>query len=58
MKEKKFDCVKMMRDIREKLTKETENLSARERIDLFESEFERQVVDRDLGLQKSAHIGH
>ena len=54
---KKFDCVKMMRDIREKLTKETENLSTQEKIDLFESEFSNQKIHGDLEFQESKHSG-
>lgn len=33
MKNKKFDCVKMMRDIREQIYQDTKNMSSREFID-------------------------
>ena len=39
MKAKKFDSVKMMREIREKVSKDFSKLSAKEKIDLLEKEF-------------------
>ncbi len=39
MKAKKFDSVKMMRDIRENVSKEFSKLSAMEKINLLEKEF-------------------
>jgi hypothetical protein len=39
MKTKKFDSVKMMREIREKLSKDFSKLSARKKINLLEKEF-------------------
>lgn len=39
MKTKKFDSVKMMREIREKLSKDLSKLSVKEKIDLLEKEF-------------------
>ncbi len=39
MKTKKFDSVKMMREIRKKLTKEFGGLSSQEKIALLEKEF-------------------
>ncbi|MCK4528452.1 hypothetical protein KAW18_13855 [candidate division WOR-3 bacterium] len=38
MKSKKFDSVKMMREIREKITKEISQLSVREKISLLKKE--------------------
>lgn len=38
METKKFDSVKMMRDIRKKLSKEISQLSVDEKIDLFKKE--------------------
>ncbi|MBI5747482.1 MAG: hypothetical protein HZA00_00025 [Nitrospinae bacterium] len=39
MKTKRFDSVKMMRDIRETVSKDLSKLSIREKIDLLEKEF-------------------
>lgn len=39
MKIKKFDSVKMMREIREKVSKDFSKLSAKEKIVLLEKEF-------------------
>jgi hypothetical protein len=39
MKNKKFDSVKMMRDIRDKITRETSNLSDKEFIEKLKTEF-------------------
>ncbi len=39
MKNKKFDSVKMMRDIRDKITRETDNLSDKEFIEKLRLEF-------------------
>ncbi len=39
MKAKKFDSVKMMRKIREKLSKDFSKLAIKEKIDLLEKEF-------------------
>lgn len=39
MKVKKFDSVKMMREIREKVSKDLSKLSAKEKIVLLEKEF-------------------
>lgn len=39
MKNKKFDCVKMMRDIREQIYQETKNLSRKQYIEKLKKEF-------------------
>jgi hypothetical protein len=39
MKNKKFDCVKMMRDIRNQIYQETKNLSGEEFIEKLKKEF-------------------
>jgi hypothetical protein len=39
MKNKKFDCVKLMRDIRDKVGKETGNLTDKEFIEKLKKEF-------------------
>ena len=39
MKIKKFDSVKMMREIRENLSKDFSKLSVKEKMDLLEKEF-------------------
>jgi len=39
MKTKRFDSVKMMREIREKLSKDFSKLSVKKKIDLLEKEF-------------------
>ena len=39
MKNKKFDCVKMMRDIRYQVYQETKNLSGKEFIEKLRKEF-------------------
>ena len=39
MKTKKFDSVKMMREIRENLSKDFSKLSVKEKMDLLEKEF-------------------
>ncbi len=46
MKTKKFDSVKMMREIREKLSKDFSKLSAREKIELLEKEFPEIKIGR------------
>ena len=39
MKNKKFDCVKMMRDIRNQIQQETKNLTEEELIEKLKKEF-------------------
>ena len=39
MKNKKFDCVKMMRDIRNQIYQETKNLSGKQFIEKLKREF-------------------
>lgn len=39
MKKKKFDCVKMMRDIRNQIYQETKNLSGKQFIEKLKREF-------------------
>jgi hypothetical protein len=46
MKAKKFDSVKMMRDIRDKISKEFSKLSAKEKIHLLEKEFPEIKISR------------
>lgn len=46
MKAKKFDSVKMMRDIRENVSKEFSKLSAKEKINLLEKEFPEIKIGR------------
>jgi len=46
MKTKKFDSVKMMREIREKLSKDFSKLSVREKIELLEKEFPEIKIGR------------
>ena len=41
MMQKKFDCVKMMRDIRKKVSKEMENFSTQEKIRYLDIEMDR-----------------
>ena len=46
MKAKKFDSVKMMREIREKVSKDFSKLSTKEKIDLLEKEFSEIKLSR------------
>ncbi|HHT9137844.1 MAG TPA: hypothetical protein ACFYEK_11460 [Candidatus Wunengus sp. YC60] len=46
MKAKKFDSVKMMREIRENLSKDFSKLSAKEKINLLEKEFPEIKISR------------
>ncbi len=46
MKAKKFDSVKMMREIREKVSKDFSKLSTKEKIDLLEKEFPEIKISR------------
>jgi hypothetical protein len=46
MKTKRFDSVKMMREIREKLSKDFSKLSVKEKIDLLEKEFPEIKIKR------------
>ena len=39
MKNKKFDCVKMMRDIRNEVTEELKNFSSKELIDYLNKKY-------------------
>jgi hypothetical protein len=39
MKNKKFDCVKMMRDIRAEVTEELKNLSSQELVDYLNKKY-------------------
>ena len=39
MKNKKFDCVKMMRDIRNEVTEELKNFSSQELIDYLNNKY-------------------
>ena len=53
MTQKKFDCVKMMRDIRKKLSKEMENFSTQEKIRYLDIEMDRFKKD---SRSKSRHF--
>ncbi|MEK6590369.1 MAG: hypothetical protein AABZ11_06785 [Nitrospinota bacterium] len=54
MKTKKFDSVKMMREIREKLSKDFSKLSAKEKIDLLEKEFPEVKIRKQRKLPLTA----
>lgn len=54
MKAKKFDSVKMMREIREKVSKDFSKLSTKEKIDLLEKEFPEIKISRRRKLPLTA----
>lgn len=54
MKTKKFDSVKMMREVREKLSKDFSKLSVKEKIDLLEKEFPEIKIKKWRKLPLSA----
>ena len=54
MKTKKFDSVKMMREIREKLSEDFSKRSIKEKIDLLEKEFPEVKTKKRRKLPLSA----